>query len=90
MSLSNAQYKHNTHGYSALVDGMNIRELYHISFLTFFILSFCIEAVIEQENCFCVRSKLQDHPVPAPWRGQGYIPEDQIAQSPIRAAPEYF
>lgn len=52
LSLSNAQYTYSTHGYSALVDGMNIRELNHVFFLTLFVLSFCIEVVVEQENFF--------------------------------------
>lgn len=54
LSLSNAQYTYSTHGYSALVDGMNIRELNHVFFLTLFVLSFCIEVVVEQENFFFV------------------------------------
>lgn len=57
--MSSAQYKLNTHGYSALIDGMNIRELNHIYFLTLFVLSFCIEIVVEQENFSVLEANLK-------------------------------
>lgn len=37
-----------------------------------------------------VEKDLRHHPLATPWQGQGHLPADQAAESPIHPGPEHF